>query len=406
MTFAGFSADFSALTCYVRFMSFTFNLETNDGRARAAVLHTDHGDVLTPVFMPVGTQAAVKAATPRDLLDIDAQIILANAYHLFLRPGLEIIAQGGGIHEFMNWRRPVLTDSGGFQVLSLSDLRKISDEGILFQSHIDGSKHMFTPRTVIEAQKAIGADIIMSFDYCASYPCTREEAEKAVSLTTKWSKEGTELYGTRFDLNGYEQVIFGIVQGSIYEDLRILSARQLMDVDFPGYALGGLSVGEDKKTMWRMTETAADLLPVEKPRYMMGVGTPLDLVEGISRGIDMFDCVMPTRNARNGTIFTSAGKLVLKNAAYAKDFTPIDPRCSCHTCAHFSRAYLRHLFNAGEILGPVLATHHSLFFYCELMRSARRAIEEKSFLSWKKQFIDCYTSGPCESADRNSNNVP
>ncbi len=373
-------------------MPIRFTLETTDAQARAGTLATDHGDVATPVFMPVGTQAAVKAATPAVLKDIGATIVLANAYHLFLRPGIDTIEDAGRIHRFMNWDRAILTDSGGYQVFSLADLKMASDEGISFRSHIDGSLHFFTPEAVIDAQVRIGADIIMSFDYCAPYPCTRAQAEEAVALTTKWAAEGAAVHGTRIERNGYEQVLFGIVQGSIHEDLRSRSARELIEIGFPGYALGGLSVGEEKAQMFDIVECTASMLPEDKPRYLMGVGTPIDLVEGVARGIDMFDCVLPTRNARNGTVFTSSGKLVLRNAAYARDFSPLDPLCSCYTCLHYSRAYLRHLFIAGEILGPVLATHHSLYFYCRLMRDARNAVQNGSFLDWKKRFIDCYTS--------------
>lgn len=374
-------------------MPFSFELHTTDSGARAGTLSTDHGEILTPVFMPVGTQAAVKGATTRVLEEIDARIILANAYHLFLRPGVDIVEQAGGIHRFMNWPRAVLTDSGGYQVFSLADLMKASDRGIAFRSHIDGSSHLFTPEVVIDAQIRIGADIIMSFDYCTSYPCTRKEAERAVERTTKWAREGAAVSGTRIDRNGYEQALFGIVQGSVYEDLRRRSAEELLEIDFPGFALGGLSVGEEKEQTRDIMESTAALLPTTKPRYLMGVGTPLDLVEGVARGIDMFDCVMPTRNARNGTVFTSSGKLVIKNAAHSRDFSPLDPSCECYTCRNYTRAYLRHLFIAGEMLGPVLATHHSLFFYCELMRNARTEILNRTFFSWKKRFIDCYTSG-------------
>jgi queuine tRNA-ribosyltransferase len=373
-------------------MPFSFELHATDSAARAGTVTTDHGEIPTPVFMPVGTQAAVKAASNRILEEIDARIILANAYHLFLRPGVELVEEAGGIHGFMNWNRAVLTDSGGYQVFSLADLMKASDEGIAFRSHIDGSSHLFTPEIVIDAQVRIGADIIMSFDYCPPYPCARSDAERAVALTTRWARGGASVYGSRIDRNGYEQALFGIVQGSIWEDLRSRSAGELLEIDFPGYALGGLSVGEDKEQTLDIVESTAALLPAAKPRYLMGVGTPLDLVEGVARGIDMFDCVMPTRNARNGTVFTNRGKLVIKNAVHARDFSPLDPDCGCYTCRSHTRAYLRHLFIAGEILGPVLATHHSLFFYCELMRNAREAIVNGSFLDWKKRFVDCYTS--------------
>jgi queuine tRNA-ribosyltransferase len=379
-------------------MSISFELAGTSAGARAGVLRTDHGAVSTPVFMPVGTQAAVKGLSPKSLEETGAQILLANTYHLVLRPGTEIIAQAGGLHGFMSWNKPILTDSGGFQVLSLADLRRISDEGITFRSHIDGSLHLFTPESVVEAQARLGADIVMSFDYCTDFPCDRGEAERAVTLTSDWSRRGAGVYGTRFDMNGYERVVFGIVQGSVYPDLRRRSADDLMETDFPGYAIGALAVGEERSVTWDITELVIDLLPEDRPRYVMGMGTPLDLVDGVSRGIDMFDCVMPTRNARNGTVFTRRGRLVLKNAAYARDFSPIDEECECHTCRNFSRAYLRHLFMAGEMLGPTLATYHSLYFYHELMRGMREAILGGRFSDWRQDFIRRYESGAVGSA--------
>ncbi len=374
-------------------MPISFELLCADGPARAGLLKTDHGDVLTPVFMPVGTQAAVKAVTPAILEDVGARIILANTYHLVLRPGSDRIEKLGGLHRFMAWNRPILTDSGGFQVLSLADLRRIDDEGITFRSHIDGSLHLFTPESAIEDQAKLGADIIMSFDYCTGYPCTHDEAQRSVELTTLWAKRGREVFGGRVERNGYERVIFGIVQGSIYPDLRDRSCTELLGLDFPGYAIGGLSVGEEHPRTWDIAEQVAASLPGERPRYLMGMGTPLDLVEGVSRGIDMFDCVMPTRNARNGTVFTGNGKIVLKNAAHAGDPGPIDEACSCYTCRNFSRAYLRHLFQAGEMLGPTLATYHSLHYYCDLMRQIRNSIENGYFEPWRKEFVDRYTAG-------------
>jgi queuine tRNA-ribosyltransferase len=342
--------------------------------------------------MPVGTQAVVKAASPADLERIGAQIILSNAYHLFLRPGVDLVAESGGLHRFMSWPKPILTDSGGFQVFSLADLRQLSEDGVAFRSHIDGSLHMFTPESVIDIQAKIGADIIMSFDYCTAFPCGREEAEKAVRLTAQWANRGAGVFGTRFNLNGYEQALFGIVQGSVYEDLRRRSRDELMKIDFPGYALGGLSVGETKQQTMDMVACVTNGLPEDKPRYLMGVGTPADLVEGVSRGIDMFDCVMPTRNARNGTVFTRNGKLVMKNSVHQRDFSPLDPDCGCYTCRNFSRSYLRHLFMAGEIMGPILATHHSLYFYCQVMGEMREAIIAGVFDTWRSQFLSRYHS--------------
>lgn len=379
-------------------MPISFELTTTSAGARAGELQTDHGLVRTPVFMPVGTQAAVKALSPQGLEDVGAQIILANTYHLVLRPGTEIVAQAGGLHEFMAWSRPILTDSGGFQVLSLADLRKIDDDGITFRSHIDGSLHLFTPEFAIEAQAQLGADIVMSFDYCTDFPCSREEAERAVVLTADWARRGSRVHGVRFSANGYERVVFGIVQGSVYPDLRRRSASELVEMDFPGYALGALSVGEERDTTWEMTEIVTDLLPVDRPRYLMGMGTPIDLINGVARGVDMFDCVMPTRNARSGTVFSRHGKMVLKNAVYARDFSPIDGDCECYTCKNFSRAYLRHLFVAGEMLGPTLATLHSVHFYQQMMRDMREAIVADRFLKWSGDFIEGFESGAANDA--------
>jgi queuine tRNA-ribosyltransferase len=380
-------------------MPFGFELETTSGAARAARLSTDHGGVYTPVFMPVGTQASVKATLPSALEDdINAHIILGNTYHLFLRPGVELLEAAGGLHRFMSWRRPILTDSGGYQVFSLAGLREIDDDGITFRSHIDGSMQRFTPESVIEAQARIGADIVMSLDYCTSLPCERAEAERAVELTTRWARRGLAVRGERFRHYDHEQVVFGIVQGSSYPDLRRRSLEELLELDFPGYAVGGLSVGESKAQTWEMTEIVTAGLPHDRPRYLMGVGTPVDLVEGVARGIDMFDCVMPTRNGRNGTVFTRDGKLVLKNARNAADLGPLDGECGCHTCRHFSRAYVRHMFLAGEILGPVLATHHNLYFYCETMRRMREAIVRDEFESWRREFTDRYHAGEASRA--------
>jgi queuine tRNA-ribosyltransferase len=379
-------------------MPFSFDLQATSGKARAGLLRTDHGDIRTPVFMPVGTQAAVKTQTPQMLADIGAQIILANTYHLVLRPGSGLIDELGGLHRFMNWDKPILTDSGGFQAMSLADLRKITPEGITFRSHIDGALYLFTPESTIEDQARLGADIVMSFDYCTEFPCDREEAERAVELTTDWARRGVGVFGTRFERNGYERVIFGIVQGSTYEDLRDRSRGEILELDFPGYAIGGLAVGEERARTWELAGYVADELPREKPRYLMGMGTPMDLVEGVARGVDMFDCVMPTRNARNGTVFTPNGKVVIKNAAHSRDASPIDEDCGCYTCRNFSRAYLRHLFRAGEILGPVLATCHSLYYYCQLMGEMREAVERNEFARWRAGFIEKYKSGAVNGA--------
>lgn len=381
-------------------MPFGFRLENESGGARAGVLSTDHGDVPTPVFMPVGTQATVKATAPPALQSpIDARILLGNTYHLVLRPGVDLVEEAGGLHAFMGWDRAILTDSGGFQVMSLADLRKIDRDGITFRSHIDGALHRFTPESVIDAQARIGADIVMSLDYCTALPCERKEAELAVERTTAWARRGLEARGRRFRHHDHEQAVFGIVQGSSYPDLRRRSLSELVEMDFPGYAVGGLSVGESKSETWEMVEIVADGLPVDRPRYLMGVGTPVDLVEGVSRGIDMFDCVLPTRNARNGTVFAAGGRMVLRNARYTRDFRPIDEDCGCDTCRRYSRAYLRHLFVAGEILGPVLATHHSLYFYCDTMRRMREAIARGTFESWKRDFLDRYASEESDATE-------
>jgi len=375
-------------------MPFGFELECTSGGARAAAISTDHGRIETPVFMPVGTQAAVKGTPPAWLRSpIGAQVILANTYHLVLRPGLDRLEELGGLGPFMSWDGPILTDSGGYQVFSLADLRRVDDDGVTFQSHIDGSRHRFTPEAVIEAQARIGSDIVMSFDYCAAIPCTREDAERGVERTTRWARRGLAVYGPRFEKDGFERVLFGIVQGACDADLRKRSTDALVEMDFPGYAIGGLSVGEEKDVLWEMAERVTARLPVGRPRYLMGVGTPLDLIDGVARGVDMFDCVMPTRNARNGTVFTRDGRMVLKNASHAVAGVPIESGCGCMTCVTFSRAYLRHLFVAGEILGPVLATQHNLYFYCEMMREMRHAIQSDTFEAWRRAFTARYTAG-------------
>ncbi len=371
-------------------MSITFELQHTSGGARAGLLRTDHGDVATPVFMPVGTQAAVKAVTPQMLHDVGAQIVLANTYHLVLRPGTDLVASAGGLHRFMSWDKPILTDSGGFQILSLADLRKVSDDGITFRSHVDGQLYHFTPERAVVDQATLGADIIMSFDYCTDHPCDRSEAERAVDLTSDWARKGSRVYGTRFEMNGYERILFGIVQGSTYPDLRERSLRDLCEIDFPGYAIGGLAVGEDRERTWEMTERVTAELPEGRPRYLMGMGTPLDLVEGVARGVDMFDCVMPTRNARNGSVFTRFGKIALRNSVHTRGLVPLDETCDCYTCRNFTRAYLRHLFQAREMLGPTLATIHNLRFYFRIMSEMREAIEQATFEKWRSGFIADY----------------
>ena len=350
--------------------------------ARLGRITTSHGEITTPVFMPVGTQATVKTLSPEDLVSIGAEIILSNTYHLFLRPGHELIREFGGVQKFMGWNRPVLTDSGGFQVFSLSELRKITEEGVTFQSHIDGgAKHFISPEYAVEIQEALGADIIMAFNECIPYPASRDYAQESLERTLRWAKRCAAAKREA------GQALFGIVQGGMYPDLRKHSVESLVDIGFDGYAIGGLSVGETKPMMYEMIEATGPSMPEDRPRYLMGVGTPEDLVEGIDRGIDMFDCVMPTRNARNGTFFTSFGKVVIRNAQYERDHQPIDADCGCYTCRNFTRAYLRHLFNAGEVLALRLGTIHNLFFYLNLMKNIRTSIEQDRFKAFKQDFL-------------------
>ncbi|MBN2423564.1 MAG: tRNA guanosine(34) transglycosylase Tgt [Calditrichaceae bacterium] len=368
-------------------MKFDLIHKDKNSEARAGLLETDHGMVETPIFMPVGTQATVKTMAPRNLDETGVQIILGNTYHLYLRPGEELIGRFGGIHNFMGWNKPVLTDSGGYQVFSLKELRKLDSEGVTFQSHLDGSSHRFTPEKVLDIQRHLGSDIMMVLDECAPYPSTHEYAEESNALTLKWAREARVLYEKKERLYGYDQWLFGIVQGSIYEDLREGSARELMDMDFPGYAIGGLAVGESKSEMYRITSLCTDILPAHKPRYLMGVGMPEDILEGIARGVDMFDCVLPTRNARNGTVFTWNGRLVIKAGRFKEDTLPIDEQCTCYTCRNFSRAYLRHLFNANEILGLHLATLHNIHFYMDLVKKSREKILNNEFSVWSKTVL-------------------
>lgn len=369
-----------------------FRIEKTDRatKARAGRLKTDHGEILTPAFMPVGTQATVKTLSSKELEEIGAQIILSNTYHLYLRPGEDIIQKAGGLHRFMNWPHPVLTDSGGYQVFSMAELNKVTEEGLRFQSHIDGTHHFFTPEGVVEIQRRLGPDIMMVLDVCTPYPCSYDEASASNRLTLAWAKRSLEKFRSTEPLFGYDQALFAIVQGSIYPDLRQQCAEALTEVDFPGYAIGGLSVGEPRSTMLEMTELCAELLPKNKPRYLMGVGKPDELVECIARGIDLFDCVLPTRNGRNGAVFTRLGQLPIKNAAYKEDFRPIDEACPCYTCQNFTRAYVRHLFQAEEILGLRLASLHNVYFFLELMREAREAIVEGRFEEWKRTFQEKY----------------
>jgi queuine tRNA-ribosyltransferase len=366
--------------------SFAFKLEGKDksSSARAGAITTLHGKIDTPVFMPVGTQASVKTLCSEELENLGAQIILGNTFHLYLRPGCEVISQAGGLGKFMNWHRNILTDSGGYQVFSLDALNRVSEEGVIFQSYLDGSTHNFTPEKVIQIQLTLGSDIIMPLDVCAPYPCSVEYAKKSTELTLNWAKRSKKELDSAEKDN--KPALFGIIQGSTYPKLRQESAKKTVEVGFDGYAIGGLSVGEPKNSMWEMIETVSDILPPDKPHYLMGVGTPLDLVKAVSLGMDMFDCVLPTRNARNGTVFTRKGKIILKNARYQKDFSPLDEECQCLACRNYSRAYLRHLLMSGEITGLRLATIHSLHYYLDLMKQIKKAILDGGFSSWKKKF--------------------
>lgn len=354
-------------------------------RARLGKLHTPHGVIDTPVFMPVGTQATVKTMTPEELKELGAQIILSNTYHLFLRPGQELVRQAGGLHKFMNWDRAILTDSGGFQVFSLGDLRKISEEGVEFRSHLDGSRQFLSPEIATEVQMALGSDIIMSFDECAPYPASHEYVKQSLERTTRWAKRCKDTLTTTD-----RQAQFGIVQGGVYEDLRRQSAAEITELDLPGYSIGGLSVGEPKELMYEVLDYTTPLLPRDRPRYLMGVGSPDALIEGVMRGVDMFDCVLPTRIARNGTAMTRYGKLVVRNAHVANDFSPIDATCDCYTCRNYSRAYVRHLLKADEVLGLRLMSIHNLRFLQNLMREIREAIAEDRLVEYRRQFFADY----------------
>ena len=353
--------------------------------ARRGIVHTPHGDIQTPVFMPVGTQATVKSMTPEELKEIGAQIILSNTYHLYLRPGHEIVKQAGGLHQFMNWDRPILTDCGGFQVFSLSDLRTISEDGVEFRSHLDGSKHFFSPEKVMEIEEALGADIIMSFDECVKYPETYEYTKNSMERTTRWARRCKEAHK-----NTDKQALFGIIQGGFYEDLREKSAKDLIELDFPGYAIGGISVGEPKEEFLKMLYYTTPLMPENKPRYLMGVGTPDYLIEAAIAGIDMCDCVLPTRIARNGTAMTWNGKVVVRNATYEKDWGPIDSECDCYACKNYTRAYIRHLIKANEILGVRLLSIHNIYFLTKLMERVRIEIEHDNLENFKNDFYKKY----------------
>ncbi len=371
-----------------------FELEKESKSARAGKLHTQHGTISTPMFMPVGTAATVKSVSPEELRGLGAKIILSNAYHLYLRPGHKLVEKMGGLHSFMNWNGAILTDSGGFQVMSLSDLRKVTKDGVEFSSHIDGSKHFISPEKSMEIQRSLGSDIVMAFDECVKHPATYDEVRRSLDLTTDWEKRSRA-----YELKPH-QGLFGILQGGMYPELRKLHYEMLKDVDFEGWAIGGLSVGEPPAMMYEMLDVSVPLLPKAKVRYLMGVGTPQDLVEGVARGVDIFDCVMPSRNARNGTLFTSVGKVHIKNAKYVEDNSPLDPNCDCYTCKGYSKSYLRHLFQAGEIFGSRLLTIHNLHYYINLMRQMREAILADRFDEFRAAFYGSYATNLAEEENK------
>lgn len=377
-------------------LSFQVLQQDAQTHARHGRMQTAHGEIETPVFMPVGTQGTVKALTQEMLEQLDARIILGNTYHLFLRPGLDTMLALGGLHKFNSWRRSILTDSGGFQVFSLSGIRKIKEEGVEFRSHLDGSKQFLSPEVSMRMQHALGSDIVMCFDECTPYPATLAQARESLELTTRWAQRSREAFDHLINTaqsTGQAMSLFGIVQGSVFRDLRRQSLDQLVEIGFEGYAIGGLSVGEEKSQMYDTTEFIAPQMPPTHPRYLMGVGTPEDLVECVARGIDMFDCVMPTRNARNGQVFTTRGKLNIKNARYARDERPLAEECPCAVCVRYSRAYLRHLYQAGEILASILCSYHNLAFYLDTMRRIRQAISLSEFAHFRKDFLAKYLSG-------------
>lgn len=369
-------------------LKFSVVKKSGNSKARAGFFETDHGIVETPVFMPVGTQGTVKAVNQKTLEEIKAQIVLSNTYHLYLRPGTEVLEKAGGLHKFMNWQKPILTDSGGFQVFSLSDLRKVKEDGVEFKSHLDGSLHFFTPEKVVGIQRSIGSDIMMVLDECTPYPCEYDYAAGSVKLTSEWAEMSKEAFEKSKPFYNYKQFVFGIIQGSVYKDLREKSSVEIIKNDFDGYAIGGLAVGEPVDVMYDIVDFTTDLMPEDKPRYLMGVGRPENLLEAIDRGVDMFDCVMPTRNGRNAYLFTSKGVLSMRNAKYKDDFSLIDDECDCYTCRNYTRAYLRHLFVAGEILALELASIHNLFFYIKLMRTSREKIIEGTFREWKDDIVN------------------
>jgi queuine tRNA-ribosyltransferase len=373
-------------------LHFSLHHTDTETKARAGLLSTDHGDIETPAFMPVGTLATVKSLLPRDVWDTGARLCLANAYHLYLRPGTEIVKEAGGIHKFANWDGSILTDSGGYQIYSLAGLRKITDEGVKFKSHLDGSSHYFTPEKVIEIERDLGPDILMPLDECPPSNAERNIVEEAVQRTLLWAERSMEHFGKTKPIHGYDQAQFLIVQGGVHQDLRIFCSQKLSAMNSFGYAIGGLAVGEPNEKMYEVTDWTTDVLPKEKPRYLMGVGTPVDILESISRGVDMFDCVLPTRNARNGQLFTAQGKINMRNAKWKKDFSLVDESTPSYSSQNFTKAYLAHLFNSGEILGLTLATMHNIAFYEQLVKTARAKIIDGAFASWKNEFITSYTA--------------
>ncbi|MBZ5535848.1 MAG: tRNA guanosine(34) transglycosylase Tgt [Acidobacteriia bacterium] len=367
---------------------FSFEILHMDGASRLGRITTPHGEIETPVFMPVGTAGTVKALTQEQLEELDVRVILANTYHLYLRPGDDLIRQMGGLHQFISWPRVLLTDSGGFQVFSMSDLREITEEGVRFRSHYDGSSHFFSPERSVEVQMNLGSDIIMCFDECTPFPCPHEHAKQSMLMTVRWAERCRNyLAGRQQSDERANQALFGIVQGSVYADLRKDCVDRLLAMEFPGYAIGGLSVGESKEKMFEMVEATTPFLPWDRPRYLMGVGTPADLVEGVRRGIDMFDCVLPTRNARNGWLFTHDGHIVIKNEVHKESEKPIDERCGCFVCKRYSRAYLRHLYHQNEVLSAVLNTYHNLYFYLDTMERIRQSIASSRFAEFATQFL-------------------
>lgn len=373
-------------------MSYTLIHKEKHTKARLGKLKTAHGEIETPCFMPVGTHATVKGITARQLEECSAQIILSNAYHVFLRPGLDVIEKAGGLHGFMNWQKPILTDSGGFQVFSLSSFRKVTEEGVEFQSHIDGMKHFFSPEEVMRIQNILGSDIMMPLDECAHYPCAKDHARIASERTIRWAERAKKEYLMLKSGTGKEQQLFGIIQGATYEDLRIDCAKRIIDIGFDGYAIGGVSVGEPSNLIYDTIAHLSNILPQDKAHYVMGIGYAPDIIEAVEQGMDMFDCVIPTRYGRNGTVFTSCGKLVIRNSPYIADFRPLDEDCSCYVCKNFSRSYIRHLFNAEEMLGLILASYHNIYFFLDLMTKIRKAITEDRFLEFKKEFIRKYNN--------------